>query len=131
MHLGFEIKPNGFSRKTGGYLSSRDGVGGERLRRVAASGERRRGYGGRRRASGAWRVGRRGDAGGGAGRRRRGAAAARAVAAARVSGRLGLRAGLPRLACPRPVRPIVGSAFFSLGRKKYKINTKRTPKIPK
>ena len=45
-HLGFEIKPNGFSRKTGGYLGSRDGGGGERLRRVAASGERRRGSGG-------------------------------------------------------------------------------------
>ena len=57
MHLGFEIKPNGFSRKTGGYLSSRDGGGGERLRRVAASGERRRGSGGRRRCSGGWRVG--------------------------------------------------------------------------
>ena len=63
-HLGFEIKPNGFSRKTGGYLGSRDGGGGERLRRVAASGERRRGSGGRRRGSSRWRVGRRGDAGG-------------------------------------------------------------------
>ena len=41
MHLGFEIKPNGFSRKTGGYLGSRDGGGDERLRRVAASWLRR------------------------------------------------------------------------------------------
>ena len=78
MHLGFEIKPNGFSRKTGGYLGSRDGGGGERLRRVAASGERRRGSDGRR-------VG------------RRGRRAARA-AAARFSGRrrLGLRRGSGR-----------------------------------
>ena len=29
MHLGFEIKPNGFLRKTGGYLGSRDGGGGD------------------------------------------------------------------------------------------------------